>query len=219
MRISIYLSLNILKTDNSIDFLDKMSKRINQLIALHGDDKEQILDFLDELPVLFRSYQACLLIRRDNLFDDFDHSEPIDDLQLFFYIRKKITSLLSSFFPQCEEDRDDEDYYKIRSKYLAGEIKDHELDRYLTKDEVDYMTSRYVKNKDDVNEYDAHFNLGRFDIDYDEFSNSVKVLLREINVQLKKFLSSFEKSKMAFMQVTNTCSLGLEFEYYNRFHC
>lgn len=174
--------------------MSKFSKRINDVLKFTNENQESILDFLDETPVLYRSIQACIEIRKENIFEFNEHLSSVDAFHIFNYIMLKIHSIFRKFF-DYKESLHYEDLYQLRSQYRNEEITEEYVKQKLKENNNELMIDHYfqlIKEEQYEHEYEYYFDLDKY-----KDLTGIDILMEELNKQIKEFLSNF-KNKTHF---------------------
>ena len=181
-------------------------RRFNDVIEFNNENKEKLLDFLNDYPVLYKSIQACILIENNQLeFNDSMNS--LNLYEIYILIKKFIKDILIRFFPDIYITNDKDLYFEI----LCSNVSEDKIQTYIDSIKEDFY-------KDDIlskikKEQKRKLKIIDFKLlsekKIDNFRNC-SLILDEIGKIIKRFLYNFNNRKINFdFQIYND-SISLE---------
>lgn len=102
--------------------MNRIAKRINDVIKFNDENKNRMLDFLDEHSIVFRSIQEAMELGDEFVFGE--HLLNASSYELYSYIKLKVISIFYKYFKGISINDEDDLYYKITSNYKESDSED-----------------------------------------------------------------------------------------------
>lgn len=188
-----------------------MSIKNIRLLKFDNENKEKLLSFLDENPILFRSLQACIVLR-DEPFEYYDGLQSLSMYEIYSLIKLKIKAIFNRFLPMFEVSDEDDLLFEMLDENVGELTSDHPLVVNFL-DTYDHFTLEKLINW--INQHkrypivNMYFNIYSADEHDRSITSDLSQLTKEIISQVDKFLSNF-KINYKFRYMDESSSLRFE---------